>query len=152
MKKIIERKKELKGKKTTKTQVYVQLTLAVLLALGLVAAAIPMLLEGKVVLPALVAIAGVVLAIGFFRYGLNQLKNVKQGLPLEDERSKKVRMIAASKAFHASFLWLLVLFWVTAGFKLVALNTEELIGAAIFGMAILFGIAWVWVDRQENLD
>ena len=70
----------------------------------------------------------------------SRLKSLKQGLPAEDEFSKKLLNIAAGRAYYFSlYLWLGLMYLDSDG----KYETESLFGIGIVGMAVLLGIHWV---------
>jgi peptidoglycan/LPS O-acetylase OafA/YrhL len=80
-----------------------------------------------------------VVAFAFF-VGYKRLVSAKRGEPTEDELSKKVLLKTAAWSYYISlYLWVAMLFIKDR----VSLDTEELIGAGILGMAISFAICWL---------
>jgi peptidoglycan/LPS O-acetylase OafA/YrhL len=80
-----------------------------------------------------------VVAFAFFS-GYKRLASAKRGEPAEDELSKKVLLKTAAWSYYISlYLWVAMLFIKDR----VNLDTEELIGAGILGMAIAFAICWL---------
>lgn len=96
----------------------------------------------------------VVLFMAFFikkRYA-----DIKEGMPMEDERSKKVMVQAAASSFQASLYWLLAISMFESLFARVLFGGEKLdasqtVGGAIAGMAIFFFISWIYYDRKGKL-
>jgi magnesium-transporting ATPase (P-type) len=86
---------------------------------------------------------------------LRRYKDVKKGMPLEDERSKKVMTLAAARAFYVSLYWLLFISWFESLFaKLFGLDNltaSQTVGGGIAGMALLFFIFWIYYDRKGKL-
>jgi uncharacterized membrane protein len=86
---------------------------------------------------------------------LSRYKDVKKGLPLEDERSKKVMNMASSRAFYVSLYWLLFISFFEDFFAGIAglekLDASQTVGGGIMGMAVLFIIFWFYYDRKGNL-
>jgi len=80
-------------------------------------------------------------------------KDIKEGMPLEDERSKKVITQAAAKSFYFSLYWLLAISWFESFFAdklfgLEKLDAGQVIGGGIAGMAIFFFAFWFYYDRK----
>lgn len=86
---------------------------------------------------------------------LRRYKSIKQGEPLEDERSKKVINQAAAKSFYISMYWLLFIGWLEEPlakiFQVEKLDASQTIGGGIAGMAIIFLISWVYYERRGKL-
>jgi len=88
----------------------------------------------------------VVIFMAFFV--TRRYKDIKQGMPLEDERSKKIMHRAAAMTFYISIYLLLVIGWFGDDhFE----RPSQATGAGILGMAIIFFISWVYFSRQEKL-
>lgn len=86
-----------------------------------------------------------------------RFKDVKQGMPLEDERSKKVMTQAAAKAFFVSLYWLLVISWLEGFFARKLFGTEQLdagqtVSVGIVGMAVFIAAFWFYYSRKGRLD
>jgi len=99
-------------------------------------------------------IAAVILILGII-FIKRQYSSVKKGFPFEDERSKKVMVLAGYYAFLSSIWFFLILAWMSNdgaigsfGFR----DVSQAFGVGIFGMAIIFGICWMWVNKFANLD
>ncbi|MFH1575463.1 MAG: hypothetical protein ABIB55_00780 [Candidatus Nealsonbacteria bacterium] len=80
-------------------------------------------------------------------------KDMKQGVPFEDERSKKVINQAAAKSFYVSLYWLLAISWFEPFFAKNLFGVEKLdavqtVGGAIGGMAIFFFIFWFYYNKK----
>ncbi|MDD5145348.1 MAG: hypothetical protein PHF44_00645 [Candidatus Pacebacteria bacterium] len=83
-------------------------------------------------------------------------KDVKEGMPIEDERSKKVTIQASAASFQFSLYWLLAISWFEPFFAKVLFGAEKLdasqtVGGAIAGMAIFFFIFWLYYDKKGKL-
>ncbi|MBN1108491.1 MAG: hypothetical protein JXR66_12730 [Bacteroidales bacterium] len=83
----------------------------------------------------------IILVVGFALYiGFRRLTSAKRGEPAEDEMSKKVLLRTAAWSYYVSlYLWVAILFIKDR----VTLDTEELIGAGILGMALSWVICWL---------
>ena len=80
-------------------------------------------------------IAIIILLIASIFFSIKRLKGRKQGLPEEDELSKKIVNKAGAKSFFASlFLWLALLYIHNNS----TVDTEILFGYGIIGMAFIF--------------
>ena len=81
-----------------------------------------------------VAAIAVLFIVSIF-FSIKRLKNRKQGLPEEDELSKKIMNKAGAKSFFVSlFLWLALLYI----HNHTTVDTEILFGYGIIGMAFIF--------------
>ncbi len=78
------------------------------------------------------------IAFSFF-IGFRRLTSARRGEPTEDELSKKVLLKTAAWSYYISlYLWVAMLFIKDR----VSLDTEEIIGAGILGMAVSWVICW----------
>jgi peptidoglycan/LPS O-acetylase OafA/YrhL len=65
----------------------------------------------------------------------------KNKLPAEDEMSKKILQRSTATSYHVSlFMWLALMYFEED----IKLEGHELIGAGILGMAVIFGLSWVY--------
>lgn len=84
---------------------------------------------------------------------IRRYKDIKQGMPFEDERSKKVIALAAAKSFYFALYWLLAISWFEEFFasKLFSgetLTASQTVGGGIAGMAIAFFIFWFYYNKK----
>lgn len=80
-----------------------------------------------------------VVAFAFF-VGYKRLASARRGEPAEDELSKKILLKTAAWSYYISlYLWVAMLFIKDH----VTLDTEEIIGAGILGMALSFAVCWL---------
>ena len=98
------------------------------------------------------ALVGIVVIYGVFK-GVRQLKDEKQGVPLEDEMSKMIKEKAAAKAFSLSFyLWMFIAMFLVD----TEIRVEIPIGLGILGMGIIFIVYWIYYSKEglpdENKD
>ncbi len=87
---------------------------------------------------------------------VRRYKDVKEGMPLEDERSRKVMTQAAAKSFYVSLYWLLFISWFESFFARTLFGLEHLtasstVGGGIAGMAVAFFIFWIYYNRKGKL-
>ena len=74
-------------------------------------------------------------------------KDIKEGFPVQDERSKMVLQKASSKAFYVSLYLLLLVGFLSEdiiNFRDVSQATSMSVGL----MAALFGIFWLYYNRK----
>ena len=65
----------------------------------------------------------------------------KQNLPAEDEMSKRILQRGAATSYYLSiYMWLALMYFE----ERIELERSTLIGAGILGMAILYGLSWVY--------
>ena len=75
--------------------------------------------------------------------GIKRLSSAKRGEPIEDELSKKILVKASSISYYISiYLWLFIMYYSDK----TTLENHSLIGAGILGMALIFAIAWVFIQ------
>jgi peptidoglycan/LPS O-acetylase OafA/YrhL len=89
----------------------------------------------------LVEVGIILLVVGFAVIVLyKRVVSAKRGEPVEDELSKRVMQKAAAFSYFISiYIWVGVLFIKDR----VKLDTEQLIGGGILGMALVFAILWM---------
>ena len=82
----------------------------------------------------------IILVIVFALYvGFKRLGSTRRGEPAEDELSKKVMQKTAALSYYISlYLWVAMIFIKDR----VKLDTEELLGTGILGMAVIFAVCW----------
>ncbi len=82
-------------------------------------------------------------------------QSVKQGMPLEDERSKKIMLLATSRSYFVTMYWLLAISMFEkplAGFVgLETLDAGQVVGGGILGMAVSFFGFWLYYNYKPNL-
>jgi len=83
----------------------------------------------------------IILVVGFAIFvGYTRISGARRGEPAEDEMSKKILQRTAALSYYISlYLWVGILFIKDR----VNLDTEELIGGGILGMAITYAISWI---------
>jgi len=83
----------------------------------------------------------IILVVAFALFvGYKRLVSAKRGEPAEDELSKKVLLKTAAWSYYISlYLWVAMLYIKDR----VSLDTEEILGAGILGMAVSFAVCWL---------
>ncbi len=83
----------------------------------------------------------IILVVAFAVFvGYKRMTSAKRGEPTEDEMSKKVLLKTAAWSYYISlYLWVAMLIIKDR----VNLDTEEIIGAGILGMAVSFAVCWL---------
>lgn len=97
------------------------------------------------VLGAMIALIILAFAILVFVRGTDDLKN---GLPLQDERSQRVMEKAASKAFYVSLYMLLAIGILSEG-VLQFRDVSQATGISVGGMALLLLAFWAYYNGKE---
>lgn len=85
---------------------------------------------------------GVILLIAGFAIfiGFRRLSSERRGEPAEDELSRKVMQKSAAFSYFISlYLWVAMIYIKDR----VSMDTEELLGTGILGMAVIFAISWL---------
>ena len=135
-----------------KTRVVLAGVIAALVILGSMLLIVALLAEGEnmqLVLPIGIVVIIVLFMIPFVK---RRWFDVKKGFPFEDERSKKVMTNASSKAYYVSLYWLLLISFSVEVLEIVELDVGQAIGTGIVGMAILFGIFFLYYDGKGDLE
>ena len=95
-----------------------------------------------------VGVIVILFAFGIF-FAIRRFRNTKQGLPAEDELSKKIEQKAASKSFFVSlFLWLIISYIQNESGG----EAESFFGYGIIGMALLFAGFYFYYYFKGNID
>lgn len=92
-------------------------------------------------------IAAIILAFAIFVY-IRGNRDLKEGYPLKDERSKKVIEKASSLSFFVS-LYLLLGIGMLSEHTIKFRDVSQATGVAVGGMAILFLLSWLYYNRKE---
>jgi len=95
----------------------------------------------------------VILFMAFFI--TRKYKDVKRGMPLEDEYSKKVMLKASSVSYYLTLYWLLFIGWFEEPIAnlvgLQNLDAGQTTGLGIAGMAVFFFFFWFYYSKKPNL-
>lgn len=94
-----------------------------------------------------ILIAIIILAFAFFTFRRGN-RDIKEGFPLHDERSKRVMEKASSKAFFVS-LYLFLIIGFLSDDKIHFRDVSQATGIGICGMALLFALFWVYYNKKE---
>jgi Ca2+/Na+ antiporter len=74
-------------------------------------------------------------------------RDMKAGIPAQDERSKKVRLYAAGYSYFFSlYLWLALLMFQKH------FDHDDILLTGLLGMGIIFGVSWIIVNKKKGLD
>lgn len=85
---------------------------------------------------------GIILLVVLFALfiGFKRLSSERRGEPTEDELSRKVMQKSAAFSYFISlYLWVAMIYIKDK----VTLDTEELLGSGILGMAVIFALCWL---------
>lgn len=91
--------------------------------------------------------------VGMVVFIRRRARDLRAGLPLEDERSKRVMEIVAAKTFYFSLYWLLAISWFEKAFARILFGAESLdagqvVGGAIAGMTVVFMGLWAYYSKK----
>ena len=112
---------------------------------------VALLSEGRIM--QLVLPIGIIVIIVLFMIPFVKRRwfDVRKGFPSEDERSKKVLTNASSKAYYVSLYWLLAISFSVETFEIIEMDVGQAIGTGIVGMAVLFGVFFVYYDGKGDM-
>ena len=83
-------------------------------------------------------------------------RDIKTGMPLEDERSKKVMTKTAAMSFYTTLYWLLFISLfkdpIARMVDLEYLDVGQTVAFAILGMAVAFFGFWIYYNKKGKLD
>jgi len=94
-----------------------------------------------------IAVIILVFAIFVFKRGN---RDMKEGYPLKDERSKRVLEKASSLAFYVT-LYLLLAIGFLSDDIIKFRDVSQATGLAIAGMAVLFAVFWAYYNRKGDV-
>ena len=92
-----------------------------------------------------IALTILAFAISVYRRGN---RDIKEGFPLQDERSRKVLERASSKAFYVS-LYLLLAIGFLSDSLIKFRDVSQATGISVGAMALLFAVFWAYYNRKE---
>ncbi len=73
-------------------------------------------------------------------------RELKAGIPFDDERTKKVRMYAAGYAYFVSlYVWIILLMFHKY------LDRDDILIIGLLGMFISFNLSWVLINRKKDI-
>ena len=97
------------------------------------------------ILGVIIAISILAFAIFVFRRGN---RDMREGYPLQDERSKRVLEKATSKSFYVSLYLLLAIGFLSEDI-IKFRDVSQAMSTAVGGMAILFFVFWIYYNKKE---
>ncbi|NQV09052.1 hypothetical protein HQ529_04330 [Candidatus Woesearchaeota archaeon] len=133
-----------------KIKLYGITTVSILVILTLAIYAFVAFRDGQTVVPIVAIVLGVIAVVVGFKYLRNQYSDAEKGMPLIDERTNKVFLVAASKAYIASIWFLLIIAWASNEY-IQFRDPAQALGAGIIGMALLLGVFYLWYNQKEDI-
>jgi len=94
-----------------------------------------------------IMLCGIIIIAGIFN--INNVRLRMAGLPIEDELSKKIKIKAAALSFYLSFFLWIILMLIN---NFIKMDFRELINIGILGMAVLFGIFWLYFRKRGRVN
>lgn len=132
-----------------KTRVVLAGTITALVILGLLLFAITKGKTSEIILPGSILVIIVIFMIPFVK---RRYFDVKKGFPFEDERSKKIMNRTAACAYYISLYWLLAIGFASSNEWIQFEDVSQAINLGILGMAIIFGICYLWIGRKGDAE
>jgi uncharacterized membrane protein len=93
-------------------------------------------------------IIAAILVIFFGLFAFRRYKDASEGLPFEDERSRKVLEKASSTSFYVT-LYLLLTIGIFSENTINFRDVSQATSIAVGGMALFFFIFWIYYNRKE---
>ena len=98
-------------------------------------------IEKKVSLPEILSFGIIVILVGFgLFFAYRRLSSARRGEPQEDELSKRVMQKTAAWSYYISLYMWVFMIWLK---DRVTLDTEQVLGAGILSMAVIFFACWI---------
>jgi hypothetical protein len=98
------------------------------------------------------SILGIIIAITIFIFALIVFtrgnKDLKNGYPIQDERSKRVLEKASSKSFYISLYLLLLIGFLSDDF-IKFRDVSQVTSVSVGIMGLLFLISWIYYNKKE---
>lgn len=134
-----------------KTRVVLAGIITVLVILALLIFAGILLDKGEIL--QLVLPVGIIIIIGLFMIPFVKRRyfDVKKGFPFEDERSKKIMNCTAACAYYLSLYWLLAIGFASSNEWIQFRDVSHATNTGIIGMAILFGICYLYYNEKGDV-
>jgi uncharacterized membrane protein len=125
---------------------------AVLVVSGFLLYSVTVFRNGQLVPGAIafiIAIVGLIVAIFILK---GQYADLRKGMPLQDERSQKVMLLAFARSFVLSIWWLLILSWLSDKEIIKFRDVSQAMGLGILGMTILVALCWFWYSTRQDVE
>jgi len=98
-------------------------------------------IEKKVSVPEILSFGIIVILVGFgLFFAYRRLSSARRGEPQEDELSKRVMQKTAAWSYYISLYMWVFMIWLK---DRVTLDTEQVLGAGILSMAVIFFACWI---------
>lgn len=139
-----------------KTRIVLMVTIALLFAITSLLYGAQSWAKGEILPATIIPFIAIIIAIAFIVYAVREIKNIKKGLPSIDERSRKVKFYSAGYAFIISIYFVLAISWLDEpltkrlGHPLFR-DVSQALGLVIAGMAIIWGLCYLYMNRKENI-
>ncbi|MFH0816903.1 MAG: DUF2178 domain-containing protein [Methanobacteriota archaeon] len=108
------------------------------------------LLDDSIVAATTFIIVGIAALIMIF-IGGSMVRNIKAGLPVDDERSQRIKEKAASNSF-IFLIYLMLALGLYCDSVNSTLKATDITGISILGGAISFVAMWAYFSRMPSLD
>jgi len=133
-----------------RAKAYMKMAVGLMVSFSLIFLAFWSAIPGESLQLGIVIAIALVFAIFFVYQGYKDLRVVKAGMPIEDERSKRIMLLTSSKAYYISLYWILavMIFSEDLGIK----TADDALALGIAGMAVAFFVGWLYASRFANLD
>jgi len=96
-----------------------------------------------------------VIIIFFFFVIKRNYRDINKGLPVKDERSKKIMNKSAAIAYFISIYWLVFISFFQDIFAPIfneeTLSASRALSLGIIGMAIIFFISWAYYMKKDDI-
>jgi hypothetical protein len=117
------------------------------IVLGLSIVAIRLLGSSNIISALLVIIGALSLIIISFNVLKRVVGDLREGFPIHDERSRKIKMYAAGYSYFISiYIWLALLVFQKH------LDRDDILTAGLLGMAISFFVSWAILSKRKDLE
>ena len=131
----------------SKTILVLWVSMLSVIVLGLSIVAIRLLGNSNIISALLVITGALSLIIISFNVLKRVVSDLKEGFPIHDERSRKIKMHAASYSYFISiYIWLALLVFQKH------LNRDDILTAGLLGMAISFFVSWAILSKRKGLE
>ncbi len=108
--------------------------------------------KGQIIESGVSLIIGIIVLVALIIFLKRQYTDIKKGFPFHDERSNKVMLLTGNRAFLISIWWILIIGWGSSNGWFQFRDVSQATGAGILGMAVIFGLCWVYYNRKGNIE
>lgn len=123
------------------------LTVSLSVIVGIIYFATTLYLQGNILAATFLTSAMVVLIWKLTIFLRKNYNDLKLGMPIRDERTRKVRMYAAGYAYFISlYIWLILLM------SHKYLDYDDALILGLLSMALSFGLCWFLVNRSKGIS